>query len=50
MIKVLEKKEGQITGQIEKTDAVLFYLYILFGVIAFSMVVTMAYLVYSIFS
>jgi len=49
-MKALEKKEGQIVEQMEKTDSVLFYLYILFGIIAFSMIVTMVYLVYSIFS
>jgi hypothetical protein len=49
-MKVIGKKEGQIAEQMEKTDSVLFYLYILFGIIAFSMFVTMGYLVYSIFS
>lgn len=49
-MKALEKKDNQIVEQMEKTDSVLFYLYILFGIIAFSMIVTMVYLVYSIFS
>ncbi len=49
-MEALEKKEIQITGQIEKTDTALFYLYILFGVIAFTMVIIICYLVYSIFS
>lgn len=50
MMKVFSKKEGQIAEQMEKTDAVLFYLYIIFGIIAVSMIATMGYLVYSIFS
>jgi hypothetical protein len=49
-MKLYREENGQVVEQIEKTDVVLLYIYIVFGIIAFLMLLTMGYLVYSIFS